>query len=84
MPFIPQSERHDPDLNTPGGKCYREYRHIIERWTAHPRWFTVDELAIRLYPDEYDRAYFLAFCVFFAEHAMPYERAKKAINGDIQ
>lgn len=84
MPFVDQAHRDSPDMELPGDRCFREYKYLMEQWTAWPRWTTVDKLAERLYPDQYDRAYFLAFLVFFAKHAMPYEELRVKEHGDIQ
>ena len=83
MPFVTQDHRDSPDLEVPGDRCFLEYKHIMETWAANPRWTTIDALAERLYPDRNERAYFLAFLVFFDLHGMLYEREKQAINGDV-
>ncbi len=83
MPFVDQAHRDAPDMMIPGDRCFREYQHIMNEWGRSPRWGTVDRLAERLYPDAYERAFFLSFLVFFAKHVMPYEDAKAHVNGDI-
>lgn len=83
MPFVDQAHRDAPDMMFPGDRCYREYKHIMDEWQKSKRWGTVDQLAERLFPDDYDRAYFLAFLVFFAKQAMPYEESRIKLNGDI-
>jgi hypothetical protein len=83
MPFIAQEKRPKPDMMIAGDRCFREYKHIMEEWTKSPRWGTVDSLATRLYPDAYERAFFLAFLVHFAKAVMPYEYAKEKENGTI-
>jgi len=84
MPFVDQSHRDAPDMMVPGDRCFREYRYIMDEWAKSPRWGTIDHLAERLHPDAYERAFFLAFLVFFAKHAMPYEESKVKENGDIR
>jgi hypothetical protein len=84
MPFVPQSERDNPDMRIAGSRCYVEYKFIMARWKANPRWTTVDELAERLYPNPFKRAFFLAFLVHFATHVLNYEEIKKRENGDIE
>jgi hypothetical protein len=84
MPFIKQSERENPDMESPGSRCFVEYRAIMARWGANPRWTTCDEIAQRLWPNPFERAFALAFMVFFALHVMPYEKHKMWQNGDIK
>src|SRR5581483_1143486 len=67
----------------PGDLCFVQYRKLMREWRKSPRWTTVDTLAAPIYPDPEHRAYFLAFLVFFAFHAMPYERTKQRENGDV-
>lgn len=67
----------------PGDLCFAQYRKLMREWNKSPRWTTVDTLAAPLFPDSDTRAYFLAFLVFFAFHALPYERAKQRENGDV-
>lgn len=67
----------------PGDRCYREYKHIMDEWRKSSRWGTIDRLAERLYGDPYERAFFLAFMVFFCEHGMNYETDRRMENGDI-
>lgn len=83
MPFVDQAHRDAPDMAIPGDRCYREYKYIMEQWTKSPRWGTVDQLAERMFPDSYERAYFLAFLVFFYKHVRYYEETKCQLNGDI-
>ncbi len=83
MPFVNQEHRDKPDTLIPGDRCYREYKYLIEEWTKSPRWGTVDRLAERLYPDAYERAFFLAFLVHFSLAVMPYEHEKRIENGPI-
>ena len=84
MPFVNAEHRENPDMQIPGDRCFLEYRAIMARWRANPRWTTVDELAERLYPNPFKRAFFLAFLVHFATHVLNYEEIKKRENGDIQ
>lgn len=84
MPFVDQAHRDAPDMMIPGDRCFREYKYIMEQWNKSPRWGTIDQLAERLFPDSYERAYFLAFLVFFEIHGKHYERRKRDENGDIQ
>lgn len=67
----------------PGDLCFVQYRKLMRQWKHQPRWTTVDTLAAPLFPDAETRAYFLAFLVFFAFHALPYERTKQRENGDV-
>ncbi len=83
MPFTTKEHRFKPDLENPGDRCYIEYKYLMEEWTRSPRWTTVDELATRLFPDKHERAFFLAFLVFFDQRVMPYERKKREENGDV-
>lgn len=83
MPFITKEHRDHPDLEVPGDLCYLEYKYIMEQWRESPRWTTIDQLATRFSPDKHERAFFLAFLVFFSLHGMPYEYGKRADNGDI-
>lgn len=89
MPFTKQ-ERRAPMLAgelkdiEPGDRCQEKYQQIMDAWDNEPRWKTVDLLAKRFLPDEDVRAFFLAFLVFFAIHAMPYEEKMRAKNGDIR
>jgi hypothetical protein len=83
MPFVSKEHRENPDMMIPGDRCYIEYRAIMARWRANPRWTTVDELAERLYPNPFKRAFFLAFLVFFSTQVLDYERLQKEKNGDV-
>ena len=83
MPFVTEAHRFQPDMTIPGDRCFREYKHIMEEWTKAPRWTTIDRLAERLYPEQYDRAFFLAFLVFMAFHGYEYEQEKRDENGDV-
>ncbi len=83
MPFVSAEHRFTPDMEISGDRCFLEYKYLLEEWTKSPRWTTVDELATRMFPDKHDRAFFLAFLVFFAEKVMPYEISKKGANGDV-
>lgn len=80
-----QQELHSLAVDIkPGDRCFIEYRRIMSEWRKNPRWTTVDQLASAIFPDEATRAYFLAFLVFFAMKAMPYEREKQRENGDVE
>lgn len=83
MPFVTTSHRETPDLTIPGDRCYMEYKRIMKTWSEQPRWTTIDKIAVRLFPDDNDRAFFLAFLVFMAFHGMNYETVKREENGDI-
>ncbi len=83
MPFVTQEHRDKPDMMICGDRCFVEYKYFMEEWTKSPRWTTADTLATRFYPDDHERAAFLAYLVFFAKVVMPYEHAKCAENGDI-
>lgn len=67
----------------PGDLCFVQYRRMIREWNKNPRWTTVDNIAAGLFPNDEMRAAFLAFMVFFAFKALPYEREKQRENGDI-
>lgn len=84
MPFVTTSHRECPDFNIPGDRCYVEYKKIMNAWGESPRWTTIDKMATRFISNDDDRAYFLAFLVFFALHGMKYEEIKREENGDIQ
>jgi hypothetical protein len=83
MPFVDSNHRENPDMTIPGDRAFVEYRRIMARWRAEPRWHTVDELATELFPNPMKRAFFLAFLVFWNIHALNYEEIKKRENGDI-
>ncbi len=84
MPFVTRPHRDAPDLTIAGDRTYREYKFIMDKWAESPRWTTIDKLAERLYPDEYERAYFLALLIFMAFHGYEYEQDKREENGDIE
>lgn len=84
MPFVDGEHREEPDMTIPGDRCYVEYRAIMAKWKENPRWTTVDDIAQRIWPDPFKRAFFLAFLVFFELHVMPYEIRKQWQNGDIK
>ena len=83
MPFITEDHRVQPDASIPGDRCYIEYKKMIDLWRANPRWTTVDKMLEEWMVDEQERAFFLAFLVFFVKYAMPYEDIKEAENGRI-
>lgn len=97
MPFTEQQDRekmdklhqlqHDlHDLQAtvkPGDICFVQYRRMMLAWEQAPRWTTVDALLAPLVPDAEQRAYLLAFLVFFNFKALPYERTKQRENGDV-
>ena len=83
MPFVTKEHRQYPDLTIPGDTCYILYNDIMKRWKECPRWTTIDAILTDLFPDQFQRAFFLAFLVFFNIHGMPYEEKKRAENGDI-
>lgn len=90
MPFI-EDDRRDAILEgvlpqrevTPGDRCFVEYYAIMKAWRANPRWTTIDKMAENFIRNDQDRAWFLAFLVFFNLHGMPYEHTKREQNGDI-
>jgi hypothetical protein len=84
MPFVDEAHREVPDMEIPGDRCFLEYKHIMSEWNASKRWTTIDALAERLYPEKHERAFFLAFLVFFSLHGMEYEKEKRSLNGDVQ
>lgn len=83
MPFVSKEHRVKPDLKVPGDRCYVHYKKMMDMWTASPRWTTVDQILEDFCVDEEERAFLLAFLVFFSEKVMPYEQEKKSLNGDI-
>jgi len=83
MPFVDEEHRRAQDFEIPGDRCYWEYKLIMDKWRNSPRWTTVDAIAERLWPDDWKRAFALAFLVFFVLHVMKYERIKRIENGDI-
>lgn len=79
-----QQELHGLSVDIkPGDRCFVEYRRMMAEWAKNPKWTTVDQIASAIFPDEMTRAYFLAFLVFFAFKALPYERTKQRENGDV-
>lgn len=67
----------------PGDLCFVQYRRMMREFKKQRRWTVIDSLLSPIFPDAEQRAYFLAFLVFFAFHALPYEREKQRENGDI-
>lgn len=84
MPFVNDEHRLSPQTDIPGDRCYLEYRGMIRKWSASPRWTTADEIASKLVPDPWARARWLAFLVFFTLHVMPYEIKKREENGEVK
>jgi hypothetical protein len=84
MPFVEQSHRDNPDLSIPGDKCYVYYKQMLDEWNLKPSWTTFDRLASRVFPEDYQRAYFLALLVFFDRYVKKYEDVKEALNGGIK
>lgn len=82
MPFVEDAHRKSPDLKIPGDRCYVHYEKMMRRWEENPKWRTIDALAERLYPNDDDRAYFLAFMVHFVFHGVPYEEDRREENGE--
>lgn len=79
-----QAELHTLEVDVkPGDLCFYQYRRMMKEWKKQPRWTTVDTLLAPVFPDPEQRAYVLAFLVFFAFKALPYERQKQAENGDV-
>lgn len=83
MPFVNEEHRKNPDGSIPGDLCFMYYRKIMEEWRATPRWTTIDTILSKLVKDPNERAFLLAFLVFFNIHGMEYEQKKRAENGDI-
>jgi len=83
MPFVTKDHREEPCLGCAGDRCYIYYQDIMKEWRANPRWTTVDIIAADLFPDELQRAHFLAFMVFFQMHVIPYEEQKRVENGEV-
>lgn len=67
----------------PGDRCFLEYRNMMRKWKANRRWTTADEILSAMFPEDSQRAFFLAYLVFFIKHVMQYEREKCRENGDI-
>lgn len=84
MPFVSKEHRVKPDATVPGDRCYLHYKKMIQMWTASPRWTCVDQILEDFMTDDEERAFFLAFLVFFAEKVMPYEKLKQQENGDVK
>jgi hypothetical protein len=82
MPFISKEHRAKPDLTVPGDRCYLEYKKMLGMWRTSSKWTTVDQILEEFIVDEAERAFFLAFLVFFALHVMPYEIKKREENGE--
>lgn len=79
-----QAELHALEVDVkPGDLCFYQYRRMMKEWNKSPRWTTVDNLLSPMFPDQEQRAYMLAFLVFFAFKALPYEREKQRENGDV-
>lgn len=68
----------------PGDRCFVEYRQMMKKWAANPKWTTCDQILSAMFPDDSQRAFFLAFLVFFMLKVMPYERMKQRENGDVE
>lgn len=68
----------------PGDRCFVEYRQMMKKWGSNPRWTTCDQILSTMFPDDTQRAFFLAFLVFFNLKVMPYERIKQRENGDVE
>lgn len=83
MPFVSKDHREDPCMSVPGDVCFLFYREIMKQWRAKPCWTTIDLIASELFPDQFQRAHFLAFMVFFMTHGMQYELKKRAENGEV-
>lgn len=83
MPFVSKEHRAKPDTRIAGDRCYLHYKKMADMWKASPRWTCVDQMLEEFMVDEEERAFFLAFLVFFAEKVMPYEQVRKIENGDI-
>lgn len=83
MPFVSKEHRVKPDLKVPGDRCYIEYKKMIDMWTASPRWTCVDQILENFIVDESERAFFLAFLVFFTKKVVQYEDQKEKENGTI-
>jgi hypothetical protein len=66
MPFVNEDHREKPDAAIPGDRCYLHYKKMLDSWRENPRWTTIDGLLADFIVDEEERAFFLAFLVFFA------------------
>lgn len=84
MPFVEKSHRDKPDKSIAGDRCYIHYRRMMNMWKLNPCWTTFDEMTKSLYPNDEQRALFLATLVFFKWHVESYERQKEAENGEIK
>lgn len=83
MPFITPDHRRNPDGTIPGDLCFMYYREIMDQWRKEPRWTTIDTILSKVVKSPFERAFLLAFLVFFNIHGMEYEQKKRAENGDI-
>ena len=83
MPFVNKEHREHPDNFIPGDRCFVEYKSIMERWRANPRWTTVDEIFSDLIPSPKRRAQVLALMIFFCREVIKYEEQKVKENGDV-
>lgn len=68
----------------PGDRCFVEYRQMMKKWNASPKWTTADQILSAMFPDDHQRAFLLAYLVFFMFKVMPYERMKQRENGDVE
>lgn len=83
MPFVTQDHRKIIDLKIPGDRCYLKALPIWRAWKKEPRWTTIDDMWRPFFPDDENRAHFLALLVHFCLEGVEYERKKRAENGDI-
>ncbi len=95
MPFTTSEARRMTDVvgpTTVGDKCFLEYREMLRKWRASPRWTTAHEIYRdgvvggtigHPYNDDSVIALHLAWQVFFQLHVIPYELVKRTENGEV-
>lgn len=89
MPFVNAEHRLNPDHNVAGDRCFLQYKFMLDKWRASPRWTTADELYAYVLDNnmpelDWQRAKELAWAVFFNLHVMPYELQKRKENGEVE
>ncbi len=88
MPFITK-ERRDAIKEgilvgwQPGDFCYIEYKAMVEKWKANPRWTTAHNIYKEM-TQNCSTAKDLAWQVFFIWYVVPYEKEKEKLNGQIE
>jgi len=75
-----------------GDKCYYFYKKMMIKWHKERRWTTIHniykqmrgQVKLNNIDEDAQRAYELAFKVFFSRHAMKYEDEMEKRNGIIE